>query len=162
MIIRTSSSQFFGYHMQDSPVYNLGNYHQNNEQVNYTYSPWLKKSLDFNFLKCSKMKNLSQFLTEYLHHGCKKFCISILWNAPKWRIWVILAQKIQKISTPRGKHYGNWQRRFYSIVVLFSYSEEQRAEIWYTKWSLWTIVALVKTTSKPKIMDYWILRVFCL
>ena len=92
----------------------------------------------------------------------KKIWISIIWTAPKWRIWVILAQKIQKISTPRGKHYGNWQRRFYSIVVLFSYSEEQRAEIWYTKWSLWTIVALVKTTSKPKIMDYWILRVFCL
>ena len=67
--------------MQDSPVYNLGNYHENNEQVNYTYSPWLKKSLDFNFLKCSKMKNLSQFLTEYLHHGCKKFCISI-WYDP--------------------------------------------------------------------------------
>ena len=94
MIIRTYSSQFFGYHMQDSPVYNLGNYHQNNEQVNYTYSPWLKKSLDFNCLKCSKMKNLSQFLTEYLHHGCRKFCISIVWNAPKWRIWASSLQNV--------------------------------------------------------------------
>ena len=57
------------------------------EQVHYRISSsWLKKILDFSCLKCSEMKNLSMFITEYLLHGWRKFWISIVGNAPKWRI----------------------------------------------------------------------------
>ena len=46
--------------------------HQNDEiQIVHhrIYSPWLKKILDFDHLKCSRMNDFKTFITEYLHHG---------------------------------------------------------------------------------------------
>ena len=37
------------------------------------YLPWLKKILDLDDLKCSKMKHFQTLITEYLHHGWRKF-----------------------------------------------------------------------------------------
>ena len=40
------------------------------------------------------MKNLSKLITEYIHHGWRKFWIPVVWNAPRWRIWVSSLQNI--------------------------------------------------------------------
>ena len=41
-------------------------------------SPWLKKILDLDDLKCSRMKHFKTFITENLHHGWRKFWISMI------------------------------------------------------------------------------------
>ena len=110
--IKTSNSCLLGYHSHDDPIFYLGDYQQNDELVNYKsyifamdnfgfnlsemvineefeqvfyklFLPWLKNFLDLNCLECSRIKNFSKFITKCLHHGRRKFWISIVWNAPK-------------------------------------------------------------------------------
>ena len=57
------------------------------QNVNHRISsPWLKKILDFDDLKCSRMKDFNMFITKYLHNSWRDFWILIIWNTPEWRI----------------------------------------------------------------------------
>ena len=81
------------------------------------FSPWLKKILDFDNLKCPRMKDLNHpsetiftmveencgflssempqnegfepVISDYFYHGWRKFWILMIWNTLKWRIWTI-------------------------------------------------------------------------
>ena len=57
-------------------------------------SPWLKRFLNFDDLKYTRMKHFKTFITEYLHHGWKKIGILTISNAPEWRISTHLSQNI--------------------------------------------------------------------
>ena len=78
-------------------------------------SPWLKKILDYDDLKCPRMKDLihlsrhiftmveenfgfrwsempknegfDQLISKYLHHGWRKFWTLMIWNFQEWSIW---------------------------------------------------------------------------
>jgi hypothetical protein len=57
-------------------------------------SPRLKKFLNSNDLNYTRMKDFKTFITEYLHHGWRKFWISMILNAPEWGISTCLSQNI--------------------------------------------------------------------
>ena len=65
---------------------------------NITFSLWLKRILDFDDLKRSRMKDFNNIITEYLHHGWRKFCSSMIWSTPEWNISTMT-------SSPRLKKY---------------------------------------------------------
>ena len=80
--------------------------HQNERFQNVHHrisSPWLKKILDFDDLKCSRMKDFNMFITEYLHHGWRNFWILMLWNTPEWRI---SKRSSQNIFTMVEENFG--------------------------------------------------------
>ena len=68
-------------------------------------SSWLKKILDFDDLKCSRMKDFNMFITKYLHHGWRNFWILMIWNTPEWRI---SKRSSQNIFTMVEENFGFW------------------------------------------------------
>ena len=65
------------------------------EQVYHIMSStWLKMNLDFNNLKCFRIKELSMIVTNYLNHGWGKVWSTSIWNIPKWKNLAWLSQNI--------------------------------------------------------------------
>ena len=72
-----------------------------------TYSSWLKKILNLDDLKCTRMKNVLLSLAEHLHHGWRKFWIFIIWNEPEWKILCCFL----------AEHIHNGWRKFWILMI---------------------------------------------
>jgi hypothetical protein len=83
--------------------------HQNEgfQNVHHRISSlWLKKILDFDDLKCSRMKDFNMFIPKYLHHSWRDFWILMIWNTPEWSI---SKRSSQNIFTMVEKKLGFWR-----------------------------------------------------
>ena len=82
------------------------------------FLPWLKKILSCIAPECSQMKDFYCLLGNTFHHGWRKFWLSLLWDAPEWRIsidWLgILSPWLKKI----------WKISIDCYGILFTMVEE--------------------------------------
>ena len=89
-------------------------------------SPWLKKILDFDDLKCPRMKDLNHLSQNIFTMVIENFWIRIIWNFQKWRIWItylrITSPWLEKILNfddlkfPRIKDLKHLSHRIFTII----------------------------------------------
>ena len=46
----------------------------------------VEENFEFSWSEIPKNKGFEPLISEYLHHGLRKFLIFVIWNAPEWRI----------------------------------------------------------------------------